>query len=702
MDTSGLGVAALIPVASAADLEREAERAQQAQQQRPVIQGLAAHVRRRWEVLRDYKNREITPRLNECLRARSMKYDPEKLAQIKSQGGSEIYMGIAAAKCRTATAWLRDALLGSGADKPWSIEPTPVPDLPPEVVERLQLVMQQTLMAHYAQGGEPLGQLELQQLAGEMQDTARRSMEYEAELRVERMETKMEDQLVEGGFSKAIHEFTDDIATFPFAVLKGPAPRKRKTMKWANGGLATVEETRDEYERVDPYKIYWAPWGDNLNDIPVIELHELTREDLQGMLGVEGYNDAAIRSILDNFGTYHDWLDGSIDNGDDITGKRSEDGIDDVVYAVQLWDSVIGKDLLEWGLDAKVISDKHLSYPCEVWMVGNVVFKAVLNYDPLARKPYFSTSYEKIPGRIDGNGVADLCLDAQAMCNAAARALSNNMGIASGPQVGVNISRLPPGENITQMFPWKIWQFKASEYGDNSPPMEFFQPQSNAPELMQVFDRYLAIADEMTGIPRYMTGEHVPGAGRTSSGLSMLISNAGKSIKQVINNIDKDVIEPLLQRKYQRNLRYSQDPDLIGDVQIVARGAMALVVKEAEAVRRQEFLNIVLQSPLASEIVGKPGAAELLRDMAKHLNMNVDRVVPTREQVEEQVAQEQQMQQMLLMMQMQPEQEDIQFQRDEKGAVTGAKKTKPKQIQADGSQKGGTESNYVSSRPRGN
>ena len=168
------------------------------------------------------------------------------------------------------------------------------------------------------------------------------------------------------------------------------------------------------------------------------------------------------------------------------------------------------------------------------------------------------------------------------MCNAAARSLANNMGISSGPQVGVNISRLPAGEDITQMYPWKIWQFKQSEYGDSSQPMTFFQPNSNAQELMSVFTKFMELADEVSGIPRYMTGQHVPGAGRTSSGLSMLMSNAGKSIKQVIGNVDHDVISPMVQRQYQRNLRYSDDPDLIGDVQIVARGAMSLVVKEAD------------------------------------------------------------------------------------------------------------------------
>jgi hypothetical protein len=269
------------------------------------------------------------------------------------------------------------------------------------------------------------------------------------------------------------------------------------------------------------------------------------------------------------------------------------------------------------------------------------------------------------------------------MCNAAARALANNMGISSGPQVGVNISRLPAGEDITQMYPWKIWQFRQSDYNDSSPPMTFFQPNSNAQELMAVFDRFMGVADEVSGIPRYMTGEHVPGAGRTSSGLSMLISNAGKSIKQVIGNIDQDVLTPMLQRQYQRNLRYSTDPDLIGDVNIIAQGAMSLVVKEAEAVRKNEFLRLVLESPVAQQLVGMPGTAELMRDLAGNLNMNVDNLVPTRDEV----IRKQEAAEAAMMAQQQ--------------ALMQAEAQQAQQIQEDGSQQGGRAVNFVSPRPNG-
>ena len=684
-----MALQALIPVASASKLEREALAANAKKQQAPLIVGLSAHVRRRWEVMRDHKKEDIEGRLTKAARARNMQYSATKMAEIKAQGGSEIFMGIVSTKCRTATAWLRDTLLGTGDDKPWSISATPIPDVPPDLMDRLQGIMQQNLMQFYAQGGEQVDESNLKQLASGMKDTAMRELKHEAEKRVDRMENKMEDQLVEGGFVKALFEFTNDIATYPFAALKGPVPRKRKVLEWAEGGLAPTETVRDEWERVDPYKFYWAPWGDDIQNMPIIEIHHLTREDVEAMIGVEGYDEDAVRTLLSDFGVGgFDWLDHDDDDIESLEGKDFDDATDDLVAAIQLWDSIPGHLLLEWGLNKKEIEDPQKSYPCEVWMVNNTVIKAVLNYDQLGRKPYYVTSFEKVPGRIDGNGVADLCMDAQSMCNAAARSLSNNMGISSGPQVGVNVSRLPAGEDITQMYPWKIWQFQQSEYGDASQPINFFQPDSNAGALMAVFDRFMDIADEITGIPKYMTGQHVPGAGRTSSGLSMLISNAGKSIKQVIANIDHDVITPMLERQYQRNLRYSQDPDLIGDVQIVAKGAMSLVVKEAESVRKTEFLRLVLESPVAQEIVGLPGTAELMRDLAGNLNSNIDRLVPSREDVEKKQQQQQMMMQQQQMMQQQMQQQQM----AEQEAAN---------LQEDGTEMGGRQDNYLASRPGG-
>ena len=685
-----MSLMSLVPVQSASSLEAETAKNKalsDKQQQNPIIQELAAHCQTRWSIAKDAKLQpEI--RLLSCLRQRNGEYDPDKLAAIRTQSGSEIFMMLTSTKCRGASSWLRDTLLGSGTDKPWAISATPIPDLPPDVQKMAQQAIEGAIQMYEQSSGQSPTQEQISQEVDRMHDAAMRHLKEISDKRVERMELKMEDQLVEGHYRHALSEFIDDIVTFPTAILKGPVLRKRKTLQWQGNGLVPVEKIVPEWERVDPFNAYPSPWSASPHDGFFIERHKLTREDLEAMIGVEGFSEPAIRTVLADFGSNFTemlYIDQAVA---DVVDKPNAEVTrrKDVVDALQLWDSVQGSKLLGWdgGKGVAGVTDPQKSYPCEVWMVGSMVIKAVLNYDPLGRKPYYIASYEKVPGAFWGNGVADLIKDCQAMCNAAARALANNMGISSGPQVAVNTSRMAPGETITSLYPWKLWQFQNSDYQDNSKPIDFFQPQSNAQELMGVFEKFQTLADEYSGIPRYMTGENTPGAGRTASGLSMMISNASKSIKSVIASIDENVLSPLLQRLYQYNLRYSQDPELIGDINIIATGAMSLVAKESAAVRRTEFLQLVLTNPTAAQIVGPLGIAELLRAQANLLDLNVDNLVPTRDtlmqqqkQAEQQAQQAQQAQQQAMM---DPQYENVQFEKDNNGAVTGAKKVRSREM----------------------
>ena len=111
----------------------------------------------------------------------------------------------------------------------------------------------------------------------------------------------------------------------------------------------------------------------------------------------------------------------------------------------------------------------------------------------------------------------------------------------------------------------------------------------------------------------------------------MLMGNAGKTIKQVIFNIDATTLKPLVERLYYHNMQHAEDPDLKGDVNIVARGANSLVVKDAAQVRRNEFLQVVLSSPAVQQIVGMEGIAALLHEQAKTLDMDADAIVPSPE-----------------------------------------------------------------------
>jgi hypothetical protein len=613
------------------DKERLDERLQLAQAQ-PVITGLAAHIKG-FFVMAESAKQTVKDEMIEALYARQGKYTPEKLSRIAASGQPAIYMMLAASKMRQAESLFRDVLIGSGTEKPWTAQPTRVPDLPQEEVAKLKEEVTVELTQAIEMGLEPTLQAVRERLIAakvQMMNNLREA----AQLHMERMEDKMEDQLQEGGFDQALDEFITDLTTFKTAFVVGPIVRKKPKLSWSPQGEPVVEDALTlEWERADPFDIYPAPWAKSLRDkSPLIRKHRLSREAIQEMRGVEGYSDDALVKVLELYGDnglahYSTTTDSQVAIAE---GKNTVDSTlnSGLIDALQFWGSVSGKMLLDWGMTSAEVPDASKEYQVEAWLVGPYVIKAVLNGDPLARRPIYGTSFERIPGSVWGRSPYDLIADCQDMCNASARSLAANMGIASGPQVGVDVSRLPPDEDVTQLYPWKVWQFTADPMGSTAAPLIFFQPESNAAELMTVYERFASLADEYTGIPKYMTGsEGTPGAGRTASGLSMMIGNASKIIKQVVGAVDQDVIEPLIGRLFYYNMRFSDDPELKGDVQFVARGAMSLTTKDSAQVRLNEILAAT-NNPTDMEIIGLPGRAEMLRKAVSTLDMNVDKIVP--------------------------------------------------------------------------
>lgn len=637
-----------------ADERASAEQANNA----PMVLNLVQHIRQKWSEAKMAKEMSVEPRMLQSVRQRRGEYDPDKLAHLQAQNSSTIYMMLTSNKCRAASAWMRDVLLTTAADKPWTIAPTPVPDIDPSIKEQLLQGVYMMVQQMHAEGMDPSVQ-DVRQMILNAKDEALAMIKQHAIRAAERMEGKMQDQLLEGGWIEAFSQFLDDLTTFPSAIIKGPVVRNKPKLQWLPGpnGAYTLD-VRDsltlEWERVDPFMIYPCAESSAVNDGDLIERHRLHRADLNMLKGVEGYSDEAINAVLDAYGSggLHDWLaiDQAKADAEGKMGVSTHANTSELIDALQYWGSVQGKMLLEWGYDKSKIDDPMKEYFIEAWLVGNWVIKASINPDPLGRKPYYKASYEEIPGSFWGNSVADLCRDTQDICNAAARSLVNNMGLASGPQVVYNVDRLPNGEDLSNMYPWKVWQVTSDPMGSTQQPMQFFQPNSLANELMAVYDKFAVLADEYTGIPRYMTGDaSVGGAGRTASGMSMLMGNAGKSIKQVISNIDVNVIEQSIKRLYFYNMRYADDPDLKGDVNIVARGANSLVVKEQAQQRRNEFLNVALNSPIVSQVIGMEGVAILLRETAKTLGMNTDELVPPIEILKQRWAQQAAAQQATMM-----------------------------------------------------
>lgn len=690
----------LVLVKSNSELDAEAAALREAEevQSTPLLQGLAAHLYTLWEPAR-YAQSDLRDAMLKAMRQRKGEYEPDKLAQIRQQGGSEVYMMVTDVKCRGAESWLRDVLMDEGMI-PFDVKPTPKPGLPPEeeatitkrFAEKVIQVIQQTGMAPASE--------EMEHLKDTAYDDRERELLEEATERAERMRMKIEDQFVEGGLVSAFDAFLTDLSTYRNAWIKGPIVRRQKVMRWKSDGqggfIANVGvELKPTYNRCDPFRMYTEPGISSIHEGYLFEHHRLSRPELSELIGCPGYDDNAIRAVLDTMsygGALTSWVDANeqqkseLENKPDTWNRPTE-----VCDALEFWGKIPGSKLREWGMTEQEIPDPAAEYDVNAWIIDRWVIKAVLNYDPLGRKPYYTTSFIKRPGSLYGAAVPEVIEDIQQMCNAAARALANNMGLASGPLVEVNIERLAGNEKVTTLRPWQIYQTLNDPLGSGQPAVHFNQPDDRSQPLMMVYQHFLKLADDQSGIPAYVYGDmQVGGAGRTSSGLSMLMGAAGKGIRQVVMYIDRDIIEQLVQAQYNWNMRYVDDPMIKGDSMVVAKGAIVLANREQQNVRRVEFAQMTANE-IDQQIMGLPGRAALLREVAKGLSMPADEIIPSKDKLELKEA----------MMQMQAQQEamqpqsSVEFQRDEQGQVKSAN------VFPGGAKMGGQEGNVVSNKQTG-
>ena len=600
---------------------------------------LASYIRRCWTEAKTAKE-EGLERLLKCERQRRGVYDPDRAAEIAQTGGSDIFMMLTDVKCRAAESWIKDVMLNQ-QERVFELKPSKDPKMPPEMQMSIIDVVKREAESFLAQGGE-LHPETFRARMEEVHEEIRSRLSEEAADAARRMGDKIQDQLDHGKFNEAIGKFISDFVTYPTAIMKGPAVKRRKNLAWGNDySPVVVTEYIREVERVSPYDIFPAPASTGVNDAFLFQKHRLSKSSMESMLGVPGTNDKALFTVMERYASagYTNWNAGDSEHRA-LEGKPFRmSNQDQTAETLEFWGSVNGFWLQEWGIkDADILEDKI--YEVNAWMTGDIVWRVILNPDPLGERPYDIASWEEVPDAFWGVALPEVMRDTQVMCNAAARALANNMGIASGPQVEVTVDRLPDGEDITNVYPWKIWQVTTDRTGGGQPAVRFFQPNMNADVLLQVFQQFAKQADEVTGIPNYVYGSSaVSGAGRTASGLSMLMDNASKGIKQAIANIDR-IVSGIVRRLYLHNMMYDDDPYIKGDFKVVAKGAIGLIHKEALQMRRNEFLTATA-NPIDSNIVGPEGRAYLLRELARGLQMDTEKIVPNQDTMRQQSVQAQ-------------------------------------------------------------
>ena len=627
----------------------------------PEYSSLTSSILKTFTKNRDAKRSSgIEDEIFTCLRDFNGEYSASDLSRIQEEGGSSIFMNLTATKVRAAQSWIRDILLSPNED-PFTIKPTPIPSLPEDLDSQLEDAFTKEFLQKKSEvtqeGQQPPTPKQVQDTIStlnrdkrDVRDAVLEEINLEALEQMKIMERKIKDDLKEGKWEDALSEFIEDFCIFPAAIMKGPVITKKDKLVWEAGVPIVKEDFLFLNKRVNPIDVYPDPSGSCTQDGDFIEHMRLSKIELYSLKGIKGYNSEAIDKVLENNNDGSCWFDTGIESEKAEEEKRGDmiDANDGIFHALHYWGVAKTEDIEDWGLVIPDTEDENKYWEIEAILVGTEVIKCKLNDDPLKRRPYYKASYQNIPGAFWGRSLPSLMRDIQRMCNACARALASNMGLAAGPQIELYIDRLADAGDIEEIKPLKIWQVTNDPTGAQGRAINFFQVPSIANELLGVYEKFEQKADDATGIPRYSYGnERVGGAAQTASGLSMLLESATKSIKDAIRHIDVGLIVPRVEYQFFWNIIKNKVP-YTGDIDVLALGSSTLTMKGAQTAKRQEFLQITANEN-DQKLMGPEGRAELLRQLGKDLGLTA-KIVPSRlelrKKIEEEKAQQQQMMEM--------------------------------------------------------
>lgn len=602
---------------------------------------------------KDWKENEsnIQATIIDSLNRRNGEYSPDKIAKIKESGSSDVFIGLTGIKCRAFESFVHDVYTNAKRKRTWDLKPTPIASIPREDQVRIAA----DVMGKYEealQQGVEMTEKEAYDIASKMRADIITGQYKEAHKKADKMSRVLHDQMLEGGWLDAFYKAVMDLASSKACIIKGPIFRKRKVKsgfekKKGKTVIKYEERIIPTFERVSPLDIYPGRSCENVNEGFLAERMIIPRQSLLLNRNEDGY----IKENIEHVARYGTRTDSSYDFS--YTEERDELEEKDTNYttnmsssmldAIEYWCFAPGRMLESYGIKKDINGkkiDPLMDYDINAITVGGTIVFVKLNDHPEQKRPYSVFGYCKEIGSFWYKGIPELIKSEQDITNASARAMVNNLGIASGPQVIIpDTNRIPTGQDISSMYPWKIWQ--GTNVGNTTAPLvDFFQPDSRSGEMLGVINQSMRIADLTLEMPAYSYGsDKVAGAGRTSSGLAMLMGNSNKGLKRVLLGLDRYIFQNIVEKLYDWNMMNNDNDDIKGDMMFLSDGIISMIMKEELSQRRLGLLQAT-NNEFDMKILGLDGRAKILADAMESLETDYDDIAPSQEKIEALIQQE--------------------------------------------------------------
>jgi hypothetical protein len=550
--------------------------------------------------------------------------------QFTSSEKSRVFVKVTKTKVLAAYGQIAEVLFG-GNRFPISIDPTTLPDgiedtvsyeTNPEIrkavsPELAELLPGETLPEFRERLGALSGVLEpvIDDVKSGSGKTPSAVQFHPAEVAAKKMEKKIHDQLEESHAKKHLRAAAFETALFGTGIMKGPFAVDKEYPNWDDeGNYSPMFKTIPQTTSVSIWNFYPDPDAATMEEAEyIIERHKMSRSQMRGLKNRPYFRANAVDNALQLGESYRkEWWEHIMeDNSEEDRAARFE--------VLEFW-GFVDKDIIkDQGVDIPKDLEDADQLSVNIWVCNGQVLRLVMNPFTPAYIPYFVAPYEMNPYSIFGIGIAENMDDTQTLMNGFMRMAVDNAALSGNLLIEVDETNLVPGQDLS-VYPGKVFRRQGGAPGQAIFGTKFPNVSN---ENMQMFDKARVLADESTGFPSFAHGQTgVSGVGRTASGISMLMSAANGSIRNVVKNIDDYLLAPLGKAFFGFNMQFDFDKEIKGDLEIKARGTESLMANEVRSQRLMQFMQVVSNPALA------PFARMdyIVREIAKSMDLDPDKV----------------------------------------------------------------------------
>ena len=529
--------------------------------------------------------------------------------------GVDAHVNLSAMKAGVVQSYLAESLI-QARQLPWTIQPTPVPDLS----DSGELMVAQSVQQSVEQGFRG----DLRSLVYSLKsEAARKELEHAQDI-ADNMMKLITDQCAEGGWNRAMFGFINNFCVYPYAVLAGPIPTRRVRMQWSGETLRPKYETFYEFKSISPWDFWWSPDSpDTQRGTGIFIRQRWTRQQLLDAAKMTSYIGENIIKVLDdanrNDFRYH-WISNNPEQTDSqvLSWRDNDTTIDILIH----WGYFSGRELSKYGVPG--LEDNEF-YNAMVTMCGRHIIQVLVEKNPtLNRRPVFTASFYTTQDRIPGESIPQRLRDVERCYETCLRYLISNAYYGSAPITEADynrVSKYMSDEDIGRIIPGSMY-FSDPELGNATPAFKYYSLPNNMAAFQNALIYFMDLADRVTNIPAALHGTaQGSGANRTFRGAAMLQSNAVKAIQSAVFNIDEFVYKPLGELLYNYNMVYSKDQTVKGDCKIMARGVTALLQKETDRQNSYEILQMVASA--GQQLAALPNGAKIVQWALKNVFENM-------------------------------------------------------------------------------